>query len=61
MINIFQEAHGTGTWSVWTDPEGLPLTGHCIGVGKTEKEAIEDAMTELGEELAQLRLTWEAL
>ncbi len=60
MINIFNECEGE--WMVWTDVEGgAPQDGRCIGVGKTEKEAVEEAMTELGADLAQLRLTWETL
>lgn len=66
VINIYHDpfylvAEKGIQWEVWSDPDGGEKTGRCIGVGKTEKEAVESAMTELGAELAQLRLTWETL
>lgn len=62
MINIFHEPEDSSPWSIWHDCDGGEKDGVCIGMGKTRRAALRDALRELTEATNEtLKLAFEEM
>jgi hypothetical protein len=53
MINLFSNST-TNKWEIWTDTDAGERDGRCLAVGNSEHQVIEEAMTELLDDLVLL-------